>query len=421
MTCVQCSAPLPDGRRRHRIYCSPRCGKRAYRVRRATGVSPRPWRHPAHVSASLAVSAAAERAEQLGDAHGWSPSTRARVLDGLAVLLEGHSVGQHVTLTEVWTRTPATSSKIRVAEVLADMELLDDDTVPTVTSWIDRRSQELPAGFTRDVRAWLLVLLNGDARSRPRSVATLYVYLGSIRPLLQGWAATREHLREITTADITAALDPLRGWPRRNAITALCSLFRFATRHRIVFTNPTARLTGPDGERGLLPMTDAEIHAVEQLAVTPAQRLVVALAAVHAARPAAIRQLALDDLDLPNRRITLAGHPQRLNELTHRSLLAWLEQRRTTWPRTPNRHVLISAKAALGLGPVGRTYLTNHLLPGVDLDHIRGDRVLQEALAVGPDPLHLALVFNLAHTTASRYAAFAHNLLDDTLQEAAEH
>jgi len=279
----------------------------------------------------------------------------------------------------------------------------------------------LPAGFVGDVRAWLLVLLNGDARTRPRSVATLYVYFGSIKPLLHSWAVTRGHLREITTADVTATLDRLRGWPRRNAITALCSLFRFATKRGIVFTNPTARLSGPDGERGLLPMTDTEIHTVEQLAVTPAQRVVVALAAVHAARTGAIRHLTLDDLDLPNRRITLAGHPQRLGELAHRALLAWLEKRRVTWPHTPNRHVLISVKSALRTGPVGRTYLTSHLLPsGVDLDHIRGDRVLHEALTVGPDPLHLALAFNLAHTTASRYAAYAQNLIDGPLEEATE-
>lgn len=97
--------------------------------------------------------------------------------------------------------------------------------------------------------------------------------------------------------------------------------------------------------------------------------------------------------------------------------MAWLDHRRATWPHTPNRHVLISARTALGFGPVGRTYLTSHLLPpDVDLDHIRGDRVLHEALTVGPDPLHLALVFNLAHTTASRYAAFAHNLLEEALE-----
>jgi hypothetical protein len=54
-------------------------------------------------------------------------------------------------------------------------------------------------------------------------------------------------------------------------------------------------------------LTDNEIHAIEQAASNPAQRLIVALAAVHAARTTAIRHLTLDDLDLPNRRITLAG------------------------------------------------------------------------------------------------------------------
>ncbi|MGW6317652.1 hypothetical protein [Streptomyces sp. NPDC055099] len=51
------------------------------------------------------------------------------------------------------------------------------------------------------------------------------------------------------------------------------------------------------------------------------------------------------------------------------------------------------------------------------LECIRGDRVLREALAGGADPLHLALVFNLSHTTASRYAAIARNLLDDQTTE----
>jgi integrase len=63
--------------------------------------------------------------------------------------------------------------------------------------------------------------------------------------------------------------------------------------------------------------------------------VVVALAAVHAARWSAVRDLTLDDLDLPNRRITIAGHRQRLGELTYRALRAWLDFRRATWPHTP--------------------------------------------------------------------------------------
>jgi hypothetical protein len=55
---------------------------------------------------------------------------------------------------------------------------------------------------------------------------------------------------------------------------------------------------------------------------------------------------------------------------------------------------------------------------GVTVERIRRDRVLHEALTAGPDPLHLALVFNLSHTTASRYAAIAQDLLDDQIEQA---
>src|SRR5512142_665873 len=56
-------------------------------------------------------------------------------------------------------------------------------------------------------------------------------------------------------------------------------------------------------------MTDVEMRAVEQIVVDRAQRLIVVLAAVHAARAAAIQHLTLDDLDLPNRRIAIAVRP----------------------------------------------------------------------------------------------------------------
>ncbi|MGH3548720.1 MAG: hypothetical protein ACRDQU_11550 [Pseudonocardiaceae bacterium] len=420
MTCTHCGKPVPDGSRRDRLYCTNACRQRAYLDRRCTGTPPpQRWQHPALHSDNLMLRAAAARAEELGQAHGWSSSTIRCAMDGLATLLVDHPAGEQVMLTEVRARMPRRASRPRVAEVLADLELLDDDTTVAIRSWIDRRTGGLPAGFTGDVRAWLLVLLDGDARSRPRSHSNLYTYFGAVRPLLESWALTRAHLREITAADVTAALDPLRGWPRRTAIAALRSLFRFAKKRGLIFTNPTTRLKSPHIERSLLPLTSAEIRAAEQVAATPLQRLVVALAAVHAARATAIRHLTLDDLDLPNRRITIARHPRRLGELTHQALLAWLKQRRASWPHTPNRHVLITARTALGAGPVSTDYLKRHLLRrGVYLEHIRGDRVLHEALSVGADPLHLALVFNLSHSAASRYAALAQSLLDDQLEQA---
>jgi integrase len=165
-------------------------------------------------------------------------------------------------------------------------------------------------------------------------------------------------------------------------------------------------------------MTAEDIRAAEQAAVTPAQRLAVSLAAVHAARPKAVRELTLDDIDLPSRRITIAGHRQRLGELTCDALLAWLGYRRATWPDTANRHVLVSRISALGTRPVSPDYPGKPQLHGISLQRIRRDRILQEALAAGADPLHLALVFNIDHTNAMAYANAARNLLSSPAEQA---
>lgn len=93
------------------------------------------------------------------------------------------------------------------------------------------------------------------------------------------------------------------------------------------------------------PPAPKAVSAADPLSSTPtppAQRLIVVLAAVHAARNQAIRDLTLDDIDIPNRRITIAGHRRRLDDLTGSILQAWLDHRRATWPHTPNRHVLIA-------------------------------------------------------------------------------
>jgi integrase len=81
-------------------------------------------------------------------------------------------------------------------------------------------------------------------------------------------------------------------------------------------------------DQDLLPITDDEVRSIEQLASEPLEHLVVALSAEHACRTSVIRKLTLDDIDLPNGRITLARHNQRLGELTHGALIAWLDHRR---------------------------------------------------------------------------------------------
>ncbi|WP_219420054.1 hypothetical protein [Pseudonocardia nigra] len=75
---------------------------------------------------------------------------------------------------------------------------------------------------------------------------------------------------------------------------------------------------------------------------------------------------------------------------------------------------------ATGIEPVSDYYLSWHLLlNGVQLEHIRGDRVLQEALAVRADPLHLVAVFNLSPATAIAYADIARSLLERPIEATA--
>jgi len=192
---------------------------------------------PALQSSNPALRAAAIHAQQLGEAHGWSRSTIRCVMEGLVVLLDSHA-GEHVSLTEDPRADTLRGSQAPGCRVLADVGLLDDDTAPTIRSWIDRCTSELPVGFAGPVRGWLLVLLGGDARARPRSQPTPYRYFGAVRPFIKRWSSERDHLREITTADVQAVLDPRRGHQRRNAIVGLRSLFRFAKKRGLVFTNP---------------------------------------------------------------------------------------------------------------------------------------------------------------------------------------
>ena len=229
MNCLHCGAPILAGSRRDRIYCGNNCSALASYYRRKNAAAPPPrWQHPAAESADPALRAAADRAGQLAEAYGWSPSTVRCTLDSLTVLLDGRPAGERVTLTEIRMRTPRHTSTPRVAEVLAGLGRLDDDSTPAVRSWIERHVGELPDGFASAVRAWLLVLLDGDARARPRSHASIYVYFAAVQPFIGCWAADRGHLREVTAGDVKTVLDPLRGHQLRTATVAVRSLFRFA-------------------------------------------------------------------------------------------------------------------------------------------------------------------------------------------------
>ena len=159
------------------------------------------------------------------------------------------------------------------------------------------------------------------------------------------------------------------------------------------------------------PLQPAEIDQATAAAVTPAARLAVALAAIHAARPKTIRELHLGDIDLGNRRLAIAGTPRPLDDLTAGLLLAWLAHRGRRWPGTANPHLIINQQTAMTTRAVSENWLTGSCRGlTATLERLRVDRQLEEALTCGADPLHLAAVFGIDDTTAIKYAAIARQL-----------
>src|SRR6266545_1874857 len=220
---------------------------------------------------------------------------------------------------------------------------------------------------------------------------------------------------------VPAAL--LSGSLRRQTLTALRSLFGHCKKTGRIFRDPTSGVH--DRPRPLIliqPLQPAEIDQATSAAVTPAARLAVALAAVHAARPKTIRELHLDDVDLGNRRLVIAGRARPLDDLTTSLLLAWLQHRGRRWPGTANPHLIVNQQTAMTTQAVSENWLTENCRGlTATLERLRVDRQLEEALTHGADPLHLAAVFGIDDTTAIRYAAIARQLLEAPAEQHEPH
>jgi hypothetical protein len=135
------------------------------------------------------------------------------------------------------------------------------------------------------------------------------------------------------------------------------------------------------------PLGQDDVDQAAEAAATPSARPVLVVAAVHAARTGAIRAAQLDDVDMGNRRLIIAGRVRPIDEFTHQILLDWLGYRRTRWPDTATPHLLINQHSAMGTGPVSTIYFAKNKLRGqaATPERLRVDRQLEEALAHGRD------------------------------------
>lgn len=349
-----------------------------------------------------------------GEAHGWTTQMRRCADRGLIAVLSGHANGERIRRSDL--AASERTNKIfgpRLAEILDLLGLLNDDRLPALDAWITTTTHGLTPGIRDDVHHWLTVLRDGTPRHRPKSPLTVRNNLHDALPALTCWSGRYQHLRQVTRSDIAEIADMLHGHARKRTVTALRSLFHISNSTGRIFRNPASGINGGTPAPSLLiPLDQAAYDRAIQAATQPPARLMLALAAMHAARPHAIRHLLLTDIDLGDGRITIGGHTRPLDPITRAVVLDYLAHRRTRWPSTANPHLLVTRSTASGCNPSSHSWIKKHFTGlTATIEQIRTDRQLEEALSAGPDPLHLAAVFGISHQTAIRYARAARQLL----------
>ncbi|MER6916454.1 hypothetical protein ABT354_32745 [Streptomyces sp. NPDC000594] len=241
-------------------------------------------------------------AHRFAEAPGWGRNIRIAANRGLAVVLTGHVDGDVIRHTEIFAPLRALDLPVgHVVTVLEEMEIFEDDSEPSFERWLTERLEGLAPGIGSEAERWTRVLRDGGPRSLPRREGTVWLSLNRVRPALLEWSSRYDHLREVTRDDVLAHMKSVDGRHRRDQLVALRSLFTWAKRNGLIFRNPTSRIRVGQYEYGVLqPLVPEQVERSVAAVTTPAARLVLALAAVHAARVAQIATLTLDDVDLGN-------------------------------------------------------------------------------------------------------------------------
>jgi integrase len=144
-------------------------------------------------------------------------------------------------------------------------------------------------------------------------------------------------------------------------------------------------------------------------------KLIVALAAVHALTMVQIRRLRLEDLNgargqLRVRRPGRLDHMVYLEELTMNLSTAWIIEHVERWPDCTTPYLIVSRQTAVNdLHPkvsqeVAKTPFER---AGISAEKLRQDRLFDEARETA-DPVRLMRVFGVCSATATRYVAAAH-------------
>lgn len=335
--------------------------------------------------------------------HGWAASTRKRTRLALRVLATG-LVGPTAPIraSDVLALADKGLTVKPVLEMLSAAGLLDDDRVPAIVTWFEHQVTGLPTAMTEELQRWFDVLHLGSKtspRSRPRADVTIRTRTFWALPVLRAWADSgHQSLREISRVEVVAALPP-SGNPRATTVAGLRSIFGTLKAHKVLFTNPMARLAGGEFERRQpLALPVVELRAALE-AEDPVRAALAALLAFHGLRHEELRNLKL--VDLRDGRLHLDRRTVLLAQPVRQRMGAWLDYRSQRWPNTANPHLFIHLRTASGTGPIGHTWVGRRV--GIPARALRDDRILDEVNATDGDIRRICDLFGLGVTAAVRY------------------
>ncbi|MEV5750579.1 hypothetical protein AB0L00_22390 [Actinoallomurus sp. NPDC052308] len=350
-----------------------------------------------------ALAAALEQvAQDYAEQYGWGGPKFRRARSGLRVMLGTQdTIGAPIKASDVALLLDADLPAGPVMEILAAAGLLEDDRVPRVVAWMNRKVTELPQQMASEILAWFDVMHYGSTtapRRRPRPEATIRAHLNGCLPALKALARTHESLREISRQDVLDVL-PVSGTPRAACLRGLRSIFQTLKGKKLVFTDPTARIVSGAPDTNVPMPVDVDRLRSALDADHPAAAAMSALFIFHALRAGELRSLQLTDvrdgrLHVDDRIVPLADEVQI-------RIAVWLDHRRERWPNTANAHLFINQYTATRLGPVSHYWFASLL--GISPQKIREDRILDEAQATGGDARRVCDLFGLTVGGAIRY------------------
>ena len=375
------------------------------------------WGKLESFSLSPAAASMLDRFKRHGQEHGWSSENLSTAVRTLRVLFGwlGNAAAipeQDIRrLSEVGMRTR------RALRFLADNSLVIPDTArqrePREHA-SHRIIASLPTSISPEIEEWVVLLRREDHNGRPHvRYATIRNYLTYAHPALVEWGRRYRTLREVTSADVDAAIEAQVGEAARHMGIALRSIFRTLKRNKTIFRDPTRGIVVPHGPtRPPRTLPSDMVAGLIDRATGAADRLAVALVAIHAVGQRELTRILVDDLSVSRSRLLIRRRYGlrviHLDEVTVSLLDLWLRERYRRWPATRNPHLLISQQTAAETGPVHAFYLWQKFKPlGINLTQLRRDRILDEA-RVTVDPVHLMRVFGITADTALTYIYAAH-------------